>query len=240
MFILLVVVVVVVVIIIIVIIIIIIIIIIVGCNGIPHAVNTTFGYLDGYHNTGFVRSPHHRDNNYPNNLVCRWSIRVAPGFLIKVTVQQADLSHAAQPGGLGDTLLVSDGVSYKTSHQNMVPWEFLSTKNLVRVVFTSDSANSGRGFYLQYERGIFTETSYASIKRVLILLSFIPPFICVSVNLFILFPFSDRHKLVQSHITRWSYYGLRIMNEIYKVTTGDPIFRHFCLVSLFNFERCIH
>ncbi|XP_068722638.1 deleted in malignant brain tumors 1 protein-like [Montipora capricornis] len=132
-----------------------------GCNGIPHAVNTTFGYLDWLHNTGFVRSPRH-PYGYPNDLVCRWNIRVAPGFLIKVTVQQADLSHAAQSGGLGDTLLVSDGVSSETSYENKVPWEFLSTRNLVQVLFTSDSVNSGRGFYLRYERVTVTPMSALS------------------------------------------------------------------------------
>lgn len=122
-----------------------------GCNGVLHTVNSTFGYLDWYHNRGFVRSPNY-PVNYPSNQLCRWSIRVAPGFLIRVNVSVADLSHAAQSGGLGDTLSVDDGISQKSSHVNTVPWEFLSVGNMVRVIFNTDAMNSGKGFYLQYER----------------------------------------------------------------------------------------
>ncbi|XP_067052699.1 deleted in malignant brain tumors 1 protein-like isoform X2 [Acropora muricata] len=120
-----------------------------GCNGVSHTVNSTFGYLDWYHNRGFVRSPDY-PVNYPSNQFCRWSIRVAPGFLVKVIVSVADLSHAAQSGGLGDTLTVFDG--NKSSHVNTVPWEFLSVGHMVRVTFDTDAMNSGRGFYLEYER----------------------------------------------------------------------------------------
>lgn len=72
--------------------------------------------------------------------------------MVKVIVSVADLSHAAQSGGLGDTLTVFDG--NKSSHVNTVPWEFLSVGHMVRVTFDTDAMNSGRGFYLEYERGI--------------------------------------------------------------------------------------
>lgn len=100
-----------------------------------------------------MRSPNY-PVNYTHNLLCRWSIRVAPGFLVRVIVSVADLSHAAQSGGLGDTLSVDDGISQKSSHANTVPWEFLSVGNMVRVIFSTDAMNSGKGFYLDYERGI--------------------------------------------------------------------------------------
>lgn len=115
--------------------------------------NTTFGYLDWYQSSGFVRSPGY-PLKYPDNLVCRWSVRVAPGFRILVTVMHADIAHATQSGGLGDTLQVDDGITRKTSHEQSVPWEFLSAGDLVRVIFIADAMNSGEGFYLQYERGI--------------------------------------------------------------------------------------
>ena len=125
-----------------------------GCNGKTHPVNTTFGYLDWYHNTGFVKSPDY-PSNYPHNQVCRWSIQVAPGFRILATVKQADLAHAAQSGGLGDTLQLDDGTSGKTSIEHSAPWEFLSNASLVRIIFITDSANAGKGFYIHYERGMY-------------------------------------------------------------------------------------
>ena len=115
--------------------------------------NKTFGYFDWYHNTGYVQSPGY-PLNYDNNLVCRWSIRVAPGFRIIATVKQADIAHAAESGGLGDTLHVDDGITVKRSHEHSVPWDFLSNGSLVRVLFITDAMNSGKGFFLSYERGI--------------------------------------------------------------------------------------
>lgn len=125
-----------------------------GCNGITHTENTTFGYRDWYHNTGFVKSPDY-PSNYPHNQLCRWSIQVAPGFRILATVKQADLAHAAQSGGLGDTLHLDDGISAKTSIEHSAPWEFLSNSSLVRIIFITDSANAGKGFYIHYERGMY-------------------------------------------------------------------------------------
>ena len=115
--------------------------------------NTTFGYFDWFHNTGFVRSPNY-PANYPNNQVCRWSIRVAPGYRIQVTVVQADIVHAAHGGELGDSLQVDDGISFKRSQDNSAPWTFLSAGHHVRVLFVTDSDDTGEGFYIRYERGI--------------------------------------------------------------------------------------
>ena len=118
----------------------------------------TFNYSDRFHNTGYIHSPGY-PSNYPNNLICRWSIRVAPGYRIHVTVTRANIVHSAQSGGLGDSLQVDDGKTHKISYKESVPWEFLSVKNLVRVLFITDAANSDEGFYLQYERGIYVVVS---------------------------------------------------------------------------------
>ena len=125
-----------------------------GCNGYD-AENTTFGYLDYYHNTGFVRSTNY-PANYPNNQDCRWFIKVAPGYRILVTVSHADIASAAHVGSLGDSLQVDDGRSIISSHDQVLPWTFLSTGPLVRVRFESDSLDTGKGFYLRYKRGIVT------------------------------------------------------------------------------------
>ena len=123
-----------------------------GCNG-NDAVNTTYGYLDWYRNTGFVRSTNY-PANYLNNQDCRWFIKVAPGYRIRVTVEKADIAHATHVGSLGDSLQVDDGRSSTNSHEMSLPWTFLSAGNLVRVRFETDSQDTGKGFYLRYERGI--------------------------------------------------------------------------------------
>lgn len=121
-----------------------------GCNGID-AENTTYGYFDWYHNTGFVRSTNY-PANYPNNQDCRWFIKVAPGYRIVVTVDHADIAYATHVGSLGDSLQVDDGRSFNSSHDRLPPWTFLSAGSLVRVRFESDSLDTGSGFYLRYER----------------------------------------------------------------------------------------
>lgn len=123
-----------------------------GCSN-ADALNTTFGYLDWFHNSGFVRSPGY-PSSYPNNLHCRWTIQVLYGYRIHVTVWRADIA-GADYGGLGDWLQVDDGKTSKNSRDLSAPWDFLSSEHLVRVLFTSDGSNSGQGFYLQYERGIY-------------------------------------------------------------------------------------
>ena len=123
-----------------------------GCSN-AHAVNTTFGYLDWFHNSGFVRSPGY-PSSYPSNLHCRWTIRVLYGYRIRVTVLKADIA-GADNGGLGDLLQVDDGKASKNSRDFPAPWDFLSSEHLVRVLFTSDGSYSGEGFYLEYERGIY-------------------------------------------------------------------------------------
>ena len=123
-----------------------------GCNGILHPVNTTFGYLDKYHSSGFVQSPNY-PSNYDNNLVCRWLIRVAPGYRIHLTVKKEDVDHEAHAGGLGDELRVEDETSDKSSSDFSAPWSFLSKGSLVRLLFVTDSANTGKGFNLTYIRG---------------------------------------------------------------------------------------
>ncbi|KAJ7383552.1 hypothetical protein OS493_027215, partial [Desmophyllum pertusum] len=122
-----------------------------GCNGISHDVNTTYGYFDWSHNSGFVQSPGY-PANYPNEQICRWSIKVAPGYRIFLTVDEADVAHAARSGGLGDMLQVDDGISVKSSHHSSAPWTFLSIGRRVRVLFITDERNSGKGFRLRYER----------------------------------------------------------------------------------------
>ena len=123
-----------------------------GCNGISHRVNTTFGYLDKYHSSGFVQSPNY-PSNYDNNLLCRWFIRVAPGYRIHLTVREEDVDHEAHAGGLGDELRVKDETSDKSSSDFSAPWSFLSKGSLVRLLFVTDSANTGKGFNLNYIRG---------------------------------------------------------------------------------------
>lgn len=123
-----------------------------GCNG-NDAENTTFGYFDWYHNTGFVQSTNY-PSNYPNNQDCRWFIKVAPGYRIQVTVKHADIAYATHGGSLGDSLQVDDGRTFTSSHDHLPPWTFLSTGSLVRVRFESDSLHTESGFYLRYERGI--------------------------------------------------------------------------------------
>lgn len=123
-----------------------------GCNG-NDPVNTTFGYSDQYHSSGFVRSPGY-PSNYNNDLLCRWHIQVAPGYRIYLTVHKEDVAHAAHSGGLGDRLTVEDQTSVKSSRDSSAPWTFLSTGSFVRVVFITDSKNTGRGFYLSYVRGL--------------------------------------------------------------------------------------
>lgn len=115
--------------------------------------NTTYGYFDWSHNSGFVQSPGY-PANYPNEQICRWSIKVAPGYRIFLTVDEADVAHAARSGGLGDMLQVDDGISVKSSRHSSAPWTFLSIGRLVRVLFITDERNSGKGFRLRYERGI--------------------------------------------------------------------------------------
>ncbi|XP_020605209.1 uncharacterized protein LOC110044027 isoform X4 [Orbicella faveolata] len=121
-----------------------------GCNG-NDAVNTTYGYFDWYHNTGFVQSTNY-PANYLNNQDCRWFIKVAPGYRIHVTVDKADIAYATHVGSLGDSLHVDDGRSFRSSHDYLPPWTFLSAGSLVRVRFETDAHDTGKGFYLRYER----------------------------------------------------------------------------------------
>lgn len=79
---------------------------------------------------------------------------VAPGYRIQVTVDEADIVHAAHGGHLGDSLQVDDGMSSKRSQDHLAPWTFLSAGHNVRVLFVTDSADTGEGFYIRYERGI--------------------------------------------------------------------------------------
>ena len=123
-----------------------------GCNG-NDAENTTYGYFDWYHNTGFVRSTNY-PGNYLNNQDCRWFIKVAPGYRINVVVDHADIAYATHAGSLGDSLHVDDGRSFASSRDRSVPWTFLSAGSLVRVRFESDSLDTASGFHLRYERGI--------------------------------------------------------------------------------------
>lgn len=115
--------------------------------------NTTYGYFDWYHNSGFVRSTNYPEN-YPNNQDCRWFIKVAPGYRIHVTVDVADIAYATHVGNLGDSLQVDDGRSSTSSDDHSAPWTFLSAGPLVRVRFETDSQDTEKGFYLRYERGI--------------------------------------------------------------------------------------
>ena len=68
---------------------------------------------------------------------------------------QADLAHATQSGRLGDTLHLDDGISVKRSNEHSAPWEFLSNASLVRIIFITDSANTRKGFYIHYQRGMY-------------------------------------------------------------------------------------
>lgn len=74
-------------------------------------------------------------------------------------MKEANVVHSGLSGGLGDSLTVDDGKTHKISYEELVPWEFLSAENLVRVLFITDATNSGGGFYLQYERGIYVVIS---------------------------------------------------------------------------------
>ena len=71
-----------------------------------------------------------------------------------MTVDKADIAYATHVGNLGDSLQVDDGRSFTSSHDYSAPWTFLSAGPLVRVRFETDSLDTGKGFYLRYERGI--------------------------------------------------------------------------------------
>ena len=71
-----------------------------------------------------------------------------------MTVDKAEISHATHVGSLGDSLQVDDGRSFTSSRDQSPPWTFLSAGPLVRVRFETDSQDTGKGFYLRYERGI--------------------------------------------------------------------------------------
>lgn len=71
-----------------------------------------------------------------------------------MTVVEADIAYATHVGKVGDSLQVDDGRSLKRSHDNVAPWTFLSAGHHVRVLFVTDSADTAKGFYLRYERGI--------------------------------------------------------------------------------------
>ncbi|PFX16283.1 Neurotrypsin [Stylophora pistillata] len=136
-----------------------------GCNGISHSVNTTFGYLDKYHSSGFIHSPNY-PSNYDNNLLCRWFIRVAPGYRIHLSVLKEDVNHEAHAGGLGDKLTIEDQESSENSRDSPAPWSFLSKGSFVRLVFVTDSANTGKGFYLRYTRVPLTGTEPPTPRQV--------------------------------------------------------------------------
>jgi len=81
-----------------------------------------------------------------------------------VTVDKADIAYATHVGSLGDSLHVDDGRSFRSSHDYLPPWTFLSAGSLVRVRFETDAHDTGKGFYLRYERGIFGILSFVLIS----------------------------------------------------------------------------
>ena len=122
--------------------------------------NRTFGYYDLHRNGGYIHSPGYPSSNYANKLYCKWSIRVAAPYRVRVTVEKADISHAAQAEGLGDSLRIDDGLNAMSSQENSAPWSFLSSAHLVRVVFLTDDRLTGMGFFLSFSRGILGYCCY--------------------------------------------------------------------------------
>ena len=85
-----------------------------------------------------------------------------------MTVVHADIAYATHEGSLGDSLQVDDGRSLTGSHDQSPPWTFLSLGPLVRVRFETDSQDTGKGFYLTYERGngVFGILSFVVISLI--------------------------------------------------------------------------
>ncbi|XP_031569217.1 uncharacterized protein LOC116303758 isoform X3 [Actinia tenebrosa] len=118
-----------------------------GCNGVLDAVNTTFGYYDYYHDTGFIRSPGYPTQLYGNNLQCQWSVFVQQGYKIIMKVTDMDL-HASS----NDNLVIDDGHHTERSTGRSLPWSFQSTDRFLRVYFSTDSSGQAKGFMMKYER----------------------------------------------------------------------------------------
>uniref|UniRef100_A0A0K0FAF1 Probable cubilin (inferred by orthology to a C. elegans protein) n=1 Tax=Strongyloides venezuelensis TaxID=75913 RepID=A0A0K0FAF1_STRVS len=124
----------------------------------------------GYHiygMNGTIISP--GDDIYPNNLDCLWDISVPQGYLVKLTFKRFDVEESNDCKS--DFLLISEYVEHMIEHRltgfkvgeykhhtfhklcgnKKVPVPIVSTTNGLRLNFTTNEKNAGKGFEIYWE-----------------------------------------------------------------------------------------
>uniref|UniRef100_A0A0K0E2R5 Cubilin n=1 Tax=Strongyloides stercoralis TaxID=6248 RepID=A0A0K0E2R5_STRER len=124
----------------------------------------------GYHiydMNGTITSP--GDDIYPNNLNCLWDISVPKGYLVKLTFKRFDIEESDEC--INDSLLISEYVEHAIEHRltgskmnqykhntfhklcgnKKVPVPIVSTTNGLRLNFTTNTKNGGKGFEIYWE-----------------------------------------------------------------------------------------
>uniref|UniRef100_A0A8C5MFI6 CUB and zona pellucida-like domain-containing protein 1 n=1 Tax=Leptobrachium leishanense TaxID=445787 RepID=A0A8C5MFI6_9ANUR len=103
--------------------------------------------------TGVLYSPNY-PGLYPNNAYCQWEIRVAPGTQVDITFLQLDLEISNNC--VYDSVTIYDGWPLSSPQLARIcsfannSNTYLSSSNIMGVVFRSDSSVQGRGFYAVY------------------------------------------------------------------------------------------
>ncbi|XP_048254467.1 exoskeleton protein RP43-like [Haliotis rufescens] len=100
----------------------------------------------------YLSSPGYPNNNYNNNMECKWTISAPAGYKIKAEIRALSLEYEATCAR--EYLLFSDGFSsygtklgkYCTGTRDVV-----SSSNAMTITFHTDGSVTGRGFSLKYK-----------------------------------------------------------------------------------------
>uniref|UniRef100_A0A6A7FUH2 Cubilin n=1 Tax=Hirondellea gigas TaxID=1518452 RepID=A0A6A7FUH2_9CRUS len=105
---------------------------------------------------GVIYSPGYPTRNYYSYLNCEWTIRVRPGRTIRIQFTEFHVLNTTVTCQ-GDYLLIRNGESLSSPYLgngrycgNNVPDSLVSSSNVVKLRFISDSTNTARGFHLRY------------------------------------------------------------------------------------------
>ncbi|XP_029466617.1 deleted in malignant brain tumors 1 protein-like [Rhinatrema bivittatum] len=101
--------------------------------------------------SGTFSSPFY-PRNYPNNVQCIWQITVSEHFHVKLTINSLQMENSSNCNY--DFVEIYDGLSYKFPLLGRIcqnsDYTFISSSNILSVLFSSDAATAGSGFQAIY------------------------------------------------------------------------------------------